>query len=122
MSETVAKPSTSNGDLSLSLEAEIKIKTSLKFNGIHEKVKEILVKDAGLKAAGFASLTQYVTVTFEPCPVSGSEGKPLNLFVKTETGNPAHTQFLTELKLFEKEATFFMHYVPEVREFCKLKG
>lgn len=89
----------------------------LQSNGISDTVSEVSIKDAGLKGEGFASLTQFVTVTFENPKI-----KPLNLFVKVHTSNTSHSQMLNDLQLFQKEAMFLMDYVPAAREMCCNKG
>ncbi len=66
---------------------------------------------------GFASLTSYVTVKFE-----NPENAPLNLFVKIQTENPSHVELMAEMKAYEKEARFFMEYLPAAKEMCNAKG
>ncbi len=66
---------------------------------------------------GFMSLQQYVTIKFDD-----PSKKPLNLFVKVLTDNPSHNSMVSELKAFEKEATFLTQYVSAAQEICKLKG
>ncbi|CAL8070771.1 unnamed protein product [Orchesella dallaii] len=106
-----------NEVLETSDEVTLKYKEIVKANGINDEVSEVIVKSSGLLGEGFASLTQYVTINFQNPDI-----KPLHLFVKTHTSNSSHSEFLTESKLFEKEARFFMEYVPAAIEFCKSKG
>lgn len=94
-----------------------KFEKILRENGIHDTVSEVIVKDAGLKGEGFASLTQYVTITFQDDRL-----KPLNLFTKVHTPSASHTAMLTEMKAFEKEGTFLCKYVASAKEMCQRKG
>ncbi|ODN02404.1 putative oxidoreductase dhs-27 [Orchesella cincta] len=110
-------PIPKNEELESSNEVTQKYKDILKSNGVTDEVSEVIVKDSGLQGEGFASVSKYVTIKFQNPSV-----KPLNLFVKAHTASAAHREFLTEAKLFEKESTFFMEYVPAAEEFCKSKG
>lgn len=94
-----------------------KYKEILRSNGILDKVSEVTIKDSGAKHDGMASLTQCVTVKFE-----NPEKPPFQFFVKVHTENPSHSAMLEELKAFEKEARFFMEYLPAANELCKAKG
>ncbi|CAL8123628.1 unnamed protein product [Orchesella dallaii] len=89
----------------------------LKSNGVTDEVSEVNVKDSGLKGEGFISQQIYVEIKFENPNI-----KPLNLFAKTHTANPSHSEMVDELKAFEKETLFFREYVPAAKELCKPKG
>lgn len=91
-----------------------KFKDILKSKGIHEKVSEVDIRDSDLSGQNFGSLTQLVTIKFE-----NLDKKPLNLFIKVMTGNQTHVKMTEDGKLFIKESTFFMKYLPAAREFCK---
>lgn len=95
----------------------LKYKEIVKSNGIHETVAEVLIKDSDLVGENFGSKTQVVTIKFE-----NSNVKPLNLFVKTFINSGSHTKLFQGMKAFEKEARFFMKYLPAVSEFCKSFG
>lgn len=94
-----------------------KFKDILKSNGIYDKVSEVDIRDTSMSGENFGSQTQLVTIKFE-----NPEKKPLNLFAKVMTGNEAHMKMTEEGKLFKKESTFFMKYLPEAKEFCKSLG
>lgn len=94
-----------------------KFKEIVKSNGILEPVAEVIVKESGLMGENFASKTHLVTIKFQNADV-----KPLNLFMKVLVNSESHTKLITELKAFEKEARFFMKYLPEARAFCESKG
>ncbi|ODN02392.1 putative oxidoreductase dhs-27 [Orchesella cincta] len=104
-------------DFETSDEVTRKYKEILLSNGVTDEISEVIVKSAGLKGEGFASVSKYVTIKFQNPSV-----KPLNLFVKAHSSNAAHTEMLTEAKLFEKESRFYMEYIPAAKEFCKSKG
>lgn len=86
-------------------------------NGIHDAIKEVQVSDSGAKGDGFASVTKRVKVIFED-----DTKAPLNLFIKVHTENPSHEELINGMKAFEKEAEFFMEYLPEAKTFCEEKG
>lgn len=92
-------------------------KEMMKRNGIHDTVSEVIVKDSGLRGENMTSKTNCVTIIFE-----NPDKKPLELFMKTAFENNAMTDAFAGAKLFEKEARFFMEYLPEAREFCKSLG
>ncbi len=94
-----------------------KFKEILKRNNIQDIVSEVITKDSGLKGENMASLTSCVTIKFE-----NPQLEPLHLFVKRQPENQAHLTIVTESKVFEKESTFFMEYLPEARKFCKMFG
>lgn len=94
-----------------------KLKGIIKSNGISEPISEVIIEDSGLTRENLVSKTNRVTVKFE-----NSNVKPLKLFVKTQTDNPLHTGMVKESKLFEKEARFFMEYLPAAKQFCKEAG
>ncbi|CAL8138694.1 unnamed protein product [Orchesella dallaii] len=98
-------------------EVTLKYKEILKSNGIKDEVSQVILADSGLQGEGMGSQTQLVTITFQNPSL-----KPLNLFVKAHFANASHSEMLEETKLFEKEAVFFMDYVPAAKEFCKSKG
>ncbi|ODN02403.1 putative oxidoreductase dhs-27 [Orchesella cincta] len=104
-------------ELETSDEVTLKYKEILRSNGVTDEVSGVIVQGSGLQGEGFASATKCVTIKFENPSL-----KPLNLFVKSHTASGAHTEMLTEGKLFEKESRFFMEYVPAAKEFCKSKG
>jgi len=90
----------------------------LKANGIMDPISEVIVKDAGLQGAGFASVTQLVTVKFE----EHQNKEPLNLFVKVKMDNSSHNEWVEEMMAFEKEAVFLMDYCQAAQQLCKSKG
>lgn len=92
-------------------------KQILQANGIREPVAQVIVGDSGLTGEGFASSQKLVTIKFE-----NPKTKPLNLFMKAMVDSDSHNQFVGEIKAFEKEARFFMNYLPATREFCKSMG
>lgn len=94
-----------------------KYKEIVKSNGIHDPVAEVIVESSGLEGVNFGSTTKLVTVKFENPNV-----KPLNLFVKALVDSESHTQYVVELKSFEKEAVFYTKYIPAAREYCKKLG
>lgn len=94
-----------------------KFKEILKSNGVHEPVAEVVVKDSGLTSEDFASSQKLVTIRFKNTNI-----KPLNLFMKTLIDLESHNQMITDLKSFEKEATFFMNYLSAATEFCSSMG
>jgi len=94
----------------------LKFKEILLSNGVNDEI-ESLTMESGMQPEGFGSVAKYLTVTFK-----NSDKKPLNLFLKTHTTSAAHSELLNEAKIFEKEAMFFMDYVPVAKEFCKSKG
>lgn len=90
----------------------------LKLNGIYpEEVSETVVKASGLHGENFASITEYATVKFK-----NPEKSPLHLFTKRKSGNDSFNKMLNECQMFEKEAEFFMSYVPFAKEYCKSVG
>ncbi|CAL8123631.1 unnamed protein product [Orchesella dallaii] len=94
-----------------------KYKEIIKANGITDEISEVTVNDAGLRGEGFASQSNIATVKFV-----NPNLKPLHLFVKSHTTNSSHSEMIDELKAFEKEARFYMEYVPAAKEFCRSKG
>ncbi|ODM98198.1 hypothetical protein Ocin01_08480 [Orchesella cincta] len=106
-----------NEDSQTAADITAKYKAILKSNGIDDEVSQVIPSDSGLQGEGMGSQTQFITVKFKNPDI-----KPLNLFVKAHFANASHSEMLEETKLFEKEATFFMQYVPAAKEFCKLKG
>jgi len=95
-----------------------KFKKILIQNGITDPISDIIVKDAGLQGAGFASVTQLVTVKFE----EHLNKEPLNLFVKVKMDNSSHNEWVEEMMAFEKEAVFLMDYCQAAQQLCILKG
>ncbi|ODM90786.1 hypothetical protein Ocin01_15895 [Orchesella cincta] len=77
---------------------------------------DVTVQSSGSNGDGMVSQTHNATVTFK------SVGKePLQLFVKTKTTNEVHNVMVDDIKAFEKEAVFYMKYVPAARKFLKSK-
>ncbi|CAL8123619.1 unnamed protein product [Orchesella dallaii] len=110
-------PTPKPGELGSQDTVVLKYNEILKSNGITDEVSEVIVGDSGLQGEGQSSQTQYVTVKFKNANV-----KPLNLFVKSHSDNASHSEFLEDTKLFEKEARFFVEYLPAAKAFCKSKG
>ncbi len=100
----------------MALNAE-QIKETLISNQITQPVSQVLIQDSDLKGENMASVTQHVTVNFKQ-----NDFPPLNLFVKLKSQNPTHLAMSTEMKTFQREATFYNDYLKECRLFCEQKG
>ena len=94
-----------------------KFKEILVHNGITSPVSDVIVESAGLRGENLTSQAHYVTVKFEDC-----SSKPLNLFMKTTNRNPKDIEVVEDMRLFEKEAIFFMKYIPAIAEYCRNLG
>lgn len=94
-----------------------KIREILVANGVTDSVKEIVVEESGLTGKHFGSVTQLVTIVFED-----SSREPLNLFVKLKYKSPEQNAMLEKAKLFQKESSFLMEYLPLAKRFCESKG
>ncbi len=115
----VAFESTQAGSSSTASQSDLinKLKEILKANHIMDPVSEIIIEDSGLQGEGNGSQTDRVTIKFQDL-----RKKPLNLFIKRELENPIRQKINKKTKMFEKEAVFFMEYLPAAREFCRKMG
>lgn len=85
----------------------------LENNGIFEQVKSVVITETPeLKGEHMATATVYAKIEFKNPSV-----KPKNLFIKKYTDNEDHTAWVKEMKLMEKEATFYNDFLPALREF-----
>lgn len=91
----------------------------LNSNGIKDEVdKVVMTEPPELKGEHFATATVYLRFEF----VDKSK-KPKNLFVKKFTSNEAHTAFIRQGRIMEKEMSFFKEFLPKAKAFCaKYKG
>jgi len=84
-------------------------------NGITDDVEDITITEPPeLQGEHMATATVYVTVKFKD-----QAKKQKNLFVKKFTENPMHTKMVKQMKVMEKETSFFTEFLPFANQFYK---
>jgi len=92
-----------------------KITKAVKASGISSEVAEItIIEPPELKGEHFATETVYAKIRFNDSSI-----KEKNLFVKKFGSNSLHTEMVKKMKVMEKEAGFFIEFLPLARNFCK---
>jgi len=87
----------------------------LKASGIFDQVERVtMFEPAELHGEHLATASEYVCVEFKDPSKS-----PKNLFVKKFSTGEVFEKIVREIRIMEKEATFFLDFLPQAREFCK---
>jgi hypothetical protein len=87
----------------------------LKKNGISDEVEEVLVHEPEhLKGEHLATASLYVEIKFKDSSI-----KPKHLFAKKFFDNPLQTAMVKEMKIMDKESSFYQEFLPYAREYCK---